>query len=345
MFKKIISFFLIAVISLTSIAYAKTEDKEKVEVYNKGIYINGEKLVNNYSLYPFFEYKDIVYMPLTVEIGKISGFEIEWDEKEKAISIIPKDPSLKNYEEKWIKHEWKTVQVSPSGNEVNIFGKEYDSDTYQVFDYNYITYIPLTYSVIHDYLGWDMYYNQYMEIYISTIEGQTAKSTFDEDAFSYYKVLAEYTMKINKNLSESEALDIIMLLKNKSKIYEMDELLVFATMWQESNFNPNCYYKGAIGLMQIMDSTGKIYDLTPQMLYDPEINVDFGVRYLKDKIDMYEGSVKLGLTAYNQGITRVNRGNYSLRYYENVMNKKAKLEAYLKEQGMLVTEDSEQETD
>jgi len=345
MFKRIVSFFLIVVISWTSIAFAETENKEEVEVYNKGIYFNGEKLINSYSVYPFFEYRNIVYMPLTVEISKIAGFEIIWDEEAKTISIVPNDPVLNNYEEQWIKHEWKTIGVTPSATRINIFEKKYESEAYPIFNFNYISYIPLTYSTINDFLGWDMYYNQYTGIYISSIEGQSARSTFDEESFSYYKTLAEYAMNINKNLSESEALDVITLMANKSKLYEMDEILVFSVMWQESNFNPSCYYKGAIGLMQIMDSTGKTYDLTPQMLYDPEINVDFGVRYLKDKIDMYDGSVKLGLTAYNQGVTRVNKGNYSLGYYEDVMNKKAKLGAYLKEQGVLVTEDSEQETD
>lgn len=335
MFKKIISLFLIALISSTSIAFAEVGDIEKVEVYNKGIHINGEKVINSHSVYPYLKYKEIVYMPLTVENSKILGFEIEWDEETKTISLEEKDASLKNYKEQWIKQDWRTVEANHSDIQVNIFGETYHSEEYPILDFNYIAYVPLTYSVIHDFFGWDLYYNSYTGIYLSTIKGITASSTFDEDAFAYDKVLADYVMKINKRLSESEALDMIMLLKNKSELYDVDELLVFATMWQESNFDPNCYYRGAIGLMQIMDSTGRIYGLTPGMLYDPEINVDFGVKYLKDKINAYDGSIELALSAYNQGITRVNSGNYTTVYYGHVMGKKARLEAYLEEQGML----------
>ncbi len=335
MFNRIISLLMIILIFSTSTAFAEVKEKEEVEVYNKGIHINGERIINSHSVYPYFEYKDIVYMPLTVENSKILGFDLKWEEETKTISLTKQDPSLKNYKEQWIKQDWRTLQVKPSDIQVNIFGEAYINEDYPIFDFNYIAYVPLTYSVLNEFFGWDMYYNLYTGIYLSSIKELAASSTFDEDAFAYNKVLADYVMKINKRLTESEALEIVMLLKNKSELYDVDELLVFATMWQESNFDATCYYKGAIGLMQIMDSTGRMYDLTPEMLYDPEINVDFGVKYLKDKIDTYDGSVELALSAYNQGITRVNSGNYTTVYYGHVMGKKAKLEAYLEEQGML----------
>lgn len=339
MLKRIISFLMILIISLTTISFAGTENTKEVKVYNKGIYINDEKIINAHSVYPYFVYNDIIYLPLTVENSKILGYQLLWNEETKTIQISSDGPvSMSNYKEPWMKQDWKTLAVEKSQKEVMINGETYTSETYPIFDFNYISYIPLTHKVVYDFLGWDFYYNPFTGIYLSTLKDVKASNTFDEEAFKYDKALAEYAMKINKDLTESEALEIIMLIEEKCDLYNMDELLVFATMWQESNFNPNDYYKGAIGLMQIMGSTGKIYGLSREMLYDPETNVDFGVKYLKDKIDIYDGSIVLGLTAYNQGVGNVNRGTYSTRYYERIMDKKAKIEAYMKEKGFLASD-------
>lgn len=342
MFKRIISLFFIIFLLSTSAVFANTA-KQEVTVYNKGIHINGENLINAHSQYPYFVYKDIIYFPLTYENGKILGFEVVWDEEIQKLSIATQDSEQTNYKEQWIKQDLKKISVEKSGANVLINDKEYISEDYPVMEYEYIAYVPLTHQVIADYLKWDFFFNLYTGIYISTDEAVNAASMFDEASFNYYKALAEYAMKINKKLSEEEAMDIIMLIKDKCQLYKMDELLIYATVWQESNFDPNTYYKGAIGLMQIMKSTGANAGLTSKMLYDPEINVDFGVRYLKDKMDRYDQQTILALSAYNQGITRVDKGIYNPKYYNGVMSKKAKIETYLTEQEITFTTDSNQE--
>lgn len=339
MLKRIISFLMILIISLTTISFAETENNtEEVKVYNKGIYINGEKIINAHSVYPYFVYDDIIYLPLTVENSKILGFKLLWDEEKKTIQLSSAPVTMSNYEEQWIKQDWKTLAAQKSEKKLMINDKPYVSETYPIFDFNHISYIPLTQEVVYDFLGWDLYYNSFTGLYLSTLKDVKASNAFDEEAFKYDKALAEYAMNINKDLTESEALEIIMLIEEKCDLYDMNELLIFAIMWQESNFNPNDYYGGAIGLMQIMGSTGKNYGLSREMLYDKETNVDFGVKYLKDKIDIYDGSIVLGITAYNQGVGNVNRGTYSTRYYEKIMEKKAKIEAYMKEKGFLAAE-------
>ncbi|MCG8485119.1 MAG: transglycosylase SLT domain-containing protein [Clostridia bacterium] len=342
MFKRIISLFIIMILFSTSIAFANTE-KQEVTVYNKGIHINGEKIINAHSLYPYFEYKDIVYFPLTYQNSKILGFEVVWDEESQKLLITTQDSEQKNYDEQWIKQDWNKIAAEKSDVKLFINDKEYLSDDYPIMEYEYITYVPLTHKVIADYLKWDFFFNLYTGIYISTDEALSAASMFDEVSFNYYKALADHAMTLNKKLTEADAMRIIMLIKEKCQLYDMDELLIYATVWQESNFDPNTYYKGAIGLMQIMKSTGANAGLTAKMLYDPEINVDFGVRYLKDKMDRYDQQVVLALSAYNQGITRVDKGIYNIKYHDGVMSKKAKIEAYLKEQGITVTTDSSEE--
>lgn len=340
MFKKIILFIIMSILS-TSIIFADTPKQEEVKIFSRGIHINGEKIINAHSLYPYFEYKDIVYFPLTYQNSKILGFNILWDEVTQTLSITTGDSKQKNYEEQWIKQDWNQLLVKKSDVKITINEKEYVSEDFPILEHDYIVYVPLTYQMITDYFNWDFFFNVYTGIYLSTENSVIASSMFNEASYNYYKALADYAMKLNKKLSEEEAMRIIMFMKEKCQQYDMDELLVYATIWQESYFDPNTYYKGAIGLMQIMKRTGANAGLTPEMLYDPEMNINFGVRYLKDKLNRYDQQVVLALSAYNQGITRVDKGIYSTKYHDGVMSKKKKIEAYIQEQGIIIPTDNE----
>ncbi len=97
--------------------------------------------------------------------------------------------------------------------------------------------------------------------------------------------------------------EIIALVHKYSRRYSLDPKLVQAVLAVESNYDPHAVSeKGAEGLMQIMPETQKYLGLyTP---YDPEANIEAGVRYLKKMIDM-QPSLELALAAYNAGPARV----------------------------------------
>ncbi|MFN2441838.1 MAG: lytic transglycosylase domain-containing protein [Thermoanaerobaculia bacterium] len=90
------------------------------------------------------------------------------------------------------------------------------------------------------------------------------------------------------------------IIHEKAQKYEVDPALVAAVIEQESRFKPRARsHRGARGLMQLMPATGKW--MGARDLYDPEQNIDAGVRYLKYLEERFDGNRTKILAAYNAG--------------------------------------------
>ena len=94
------------------------------------------------------------------------------------------------------------------------------------------------------------------------------------------------------------------IISRASAAHGVDARLVHAVIKVESAYQERARSaKGAMGLMQLMPATARLYAVADP--YDPVTNIDAGVKYLRSLLDRFP--LKLALAAYNAGAGAVER--------------------------------------
>lgn len=89
-------------------------------------------------------------------------------------------------------------------------------------------------------------------------------------------------------------------IEDSSRRYNIDPLLIYSQMHQESSFKLRATsYKGARGLMQLMPATAARFGVRD--IYDPRQNIDAGVRYMRWLLNTFNQDLELALAGYNAG--------------------------------------------
>ena len=102
--------------------------------------------------------------------------------------------------------------------------------------------------------------------------------------------------------------DVRALAAAAARRHGLDPELVLAVVSVESGFRPQAVSpKGAQGLMQLMPRTAGELGVTDA--FDPQQNLDGGVRHLGSLLSLYGGDVRRALAAYNAGQGAVARHN------------------------------------
>ena len=101
----------------------------------------------------------------------------------------------------------------------------------------------------------------------------------------------------------------------------VDPALVHAVITQESGYHPQARSPaGAVGLMQLMPTTGVRFGVSSAERADPATNVRAGVRYLKWLIRRFHGALPLALAGYNAGEGAVQKYGNQVPPYRETQN-------------------------
>jgi soluble lytic murein transglycosylase-like protein len=108
--------------------------------------------------------------------------------------------------------------------------------------------------------------------------------------------------------------DFNAMVDKSAKAHDVDPLLVHSIIKVESNYNANAVSnKGAQGLMQLTPSTARMLGVSNS--FDPQQNIEAGVKYLKYLKDLYKDD-RLALAAYNAGPGAVDKYKWIPPYAE-----------------------------
>lgn len=133
-----------------------------------------------------------------------------------------------------------------------------------------------------------VYYDSIHEIATYLRENGWVSNLVDDDQLEYELLLAEQLSSITDRVHPA---------------------LTIAQIAQESRFNPNCEYQGAIGLMQILPNYHQqtlndiCEDPTFDKWYEPRYNIMVGLSYMDELLsdDHACGDTTYALMMYNQG--------------------------------------------
>jgi len=96
------------------------------------------------------------------------------------------------------------------------------------------------------------------------------------------------------------------LVRQAAAMHKVDPALIYAVMATESQYSPRATSpKGALGLMQLLPSTARLYGVSDP--FDPRQNIDAGTWHLRRLLDRFDGNKPLALAAYNAGEAAVQR--------------------------------------
>lgn len=132
----------------------------------------------------------------------------------------------------------------------------------------------------------------------------------------YILILKEKRVHFHSDIDVNKYDHIIAKAASK---YKIDQALIKAVIKAESNFNHRAVSPiGAQGLMQLMPSTA--YALQIDDVFQPENNIEGGVRYLRYLLNVYKGDLRLALAAYNAGETAVAKYDNNIPPFRETQN-------------------------
>lgn len=114
-------------------------------------------------------------------------------------------------------------------------------------------------------------------------------------------------------------------IRERAREHDADPRLLISIMREESRFNPRAKSAAAArGLLQFIITTARnvgqsigIVDLDPDDLYDPDVIIRLGARYVGDLLEEFDGNAYRAAAAYNAGPAQTKLWNRMLPAQED----------------------------
>jgi len=143
---------------------------------------------------------------------------------------------------------------------------------------------------------------------IDTVGGKVVDILRGKSNESIENSLAEkYNLFKLQEAAEVTRQDLLMMAKSAADRHGVPLPVVLHALYKETGWMKNASAQvtarspaGALGVMQIMPDTAKYLGLKDKDIFNPEKNIDAGVRYLAQNLQQYQDP-RVALAAYNAG--------------------------------------------
>lgn len=329
-------------VSVLMSSFALAETQSSLRAFSNAAVIDGHVFNNTGLQYPFLMDEDSIYMPLDYKTLRTLGYLSSWDNEAKSFRIYA--TTNRTYNMSTSEVNWSAASISGQQSPASLNWMNEAVLEGQLIEANGILYLKLSEDVLAE-LDWAAAYHPVIGLQLSVVEGSADLVEFSDVEVAYYDGLARFMLTKNADLSYEKAAEYVKYIREASAEYGIDEIWIMAMLWQESWYDENCEYKGALGLMQIMESTGRALGLTREQLFDPQMSIHYGVKYLSDQMEAFDGNLDLATLAYNQGPVRVSKGTYRTWYLEDVKEKSDLIKQWLSDQGAALSSSDEGDQD
>ena len=342
--KKLVRVWLLTLtIVLFSSISIYAEDNVQGDFFIKNIIVNGERIVNYNLQYSFVLYNDTMYVPLTPEIREIFDVSLEMDWESRTLKLQRVETTRRNISENWLKNDANPLflNVVPDARVIaqervrnsvgiNVYEGAYEEAfiTFEVdlgdmplLEKDGHFFVPLRAIANNQIFNWDIHYDSFFGITVSTNSNVPAKAFFNYTEAMENRGLVRYMMRHNSTIGTSYGQQLVFLFRRAGEVNGISHRLLMALAHRESTFNNATVSRsGAIGIMQIMPSTGERFGVTPEQLFYPKVSIDFGAMYLRLRLEAFDGCVVSALSAYNQGARAVLEGRHSTTFAYRVID-------------------------
>ena len=156
--KKRIIQSLLAIVCCVTVALSAIPTAEaamRASVVTGKVTLNGQVIDNKTAKYPLLIYSNITYFPMTYHLSRFMGVSADWNNGSKTLDITA-GGARTAYAAETGKKQSGSVSVTLPSYKISVNGAQINNkeEKYPIFNYNGITYFPLTWAYAVDSFGW-----------------------------------------------------------------------------------------------------------------------------------------------------------------------------------------------